>query len=103
MTDKQKDEIILTVKNAIAANSVCSVGEEDIISLDSNDVDHIAQETADNLNKAGYRKIDENCAVITKAELKEFAEKVKSLYMQYEEVCLQMLCEDIDELLKEYE
>ncbi len=35
--------------------------------------------------------------------VKEFAEKVKSLYMQYEEVCPQMFCEDIDELLKEYE
>ncbi len=70
MTDEQKDEIILTVKNAFAANS--GWADEDAYVIDCNDVDHIAQETADNLNKAGYHKIDENCAVITKAELKEY-------------------------------
>lgn len=43
------------------------------------------RDTAEALYNAGYRKIDENCAVITKAELKkyktqavkEFAEKFK--------------------------
>lgn len=66
------------------------------------------------LYNAGYRKIDENCAVITKAELKEykrqavkeFAEKLKNViherdYVQgYAEIGL---IEEIDELLKEYE
>lgn len=64
---------------------------------------------------AGYRKIDENCAVITKDELKlyqkqavkEFAEKLKEKALSH---CRTINCyelkfieETIDELLKEYE
>lgn len=69
---------------------------------------------AEGIYQAGYRKIDENCAVITKDELKlyqrqavkEFAEKLKNViherdYLQgYAEIGL---IEEIDELLKEYE
>lgn len=69
---------------------------------------------AEALYNAGYRQIDENCAVITKAELKEykrqavkeFAEKLKNViherdYVQgYAEIGL---IEEIDKLLKEYE
>lgn len=61
---------------------------------------------------AGYRKIDENCAVITKAELKEykrqavkeFAEKLKNVIHErdYLQGCAEIgLIEEIDELLKE--
>lgn len=57
------------------------------------------------LYNAGYRKIDENCAVITKAELKEykrqavkeFAEKLKA------NACRGCIDELIEKLLKEYE
>lgn len=67
------------------------------------------------LYNAGYRKIDENCAVITKAELKEykrqavkeFADELKNVirkidYLQgYGKIGLM---EEIDDkLLKEYE
>ena len=70
------------------------------------------------LYNAGYRKIDENCAVITKAELKEykrqavkeFAEKLKkkvhNYYPSIDSYCTSkhvILVKDIDELLKEYE
>lgn len=69
---------------------------------------------AEILYNAGYRQIDENCAVITKAELKEykrqvvkeFTERLKNViherdYLQgYAEIGL---IEEIDELLKEYE
>lgn len=71
---------------------------------------------AEALYNAGYRQIDENCAVITKAELKEykrqavkeFAEGLKELlHNDYikpsgftDERCV---FECIDELLKEYE
>lgn len=62
---------------------------------------------------SGYRKIDENCVAITKAELKEykrqavkeFAKKLKNViherdYLQgYAEIGL---IEEIDELLKDY-
>lgn len=65
---------------------------------------------------AGYRKIDENCAVITKAELKEykrqavkeFSEKLKkkvhNYYPSIDSYCMSrhvILVQDIDELLKE--
>lgn len=71
---------------------------------------------------AGYRKIDENCAVITKAELKEykrqavkeFAEKLKEKCSDYLydtnfdgkndfDIYIGELSRMIDELLKEYE
>lgn len=71
---------------------------------------------AEALYNAGYRQIDENCAVITKAELKEykrqavkeFAEKLKKRsycdndfmdgkWHRY------VFVDEIDELLKEYE
>lgn len=69
---------------------------------------------AEGIYQAGYRKIDENCAVITKDELKlyqrqavkEFTERLKNViherdYLQgYAEIGL---IEEIDELLKEYE
>ena len=70
---------------------------------------------AEGIYQAGYRKIDENCAVITKAELKqykvqavkEFAEKLKEKALSH---CKTINCYEckfiettIDELLKEYE
>ena len=75
---------------------------------------------AEALYNAGYRKIDENCAVITKAELKEykrqavkeFADKLKEKAhsvvgfnvrkkVYAKEYTINEI--DIDELLKEYE
>ena len=70
---------------------------------------------AEILYNAGYRKIDESCAVITKAELKEykrqavkeFAEKLKEKYgkscSEYYPILIEITSDDIDELLKEYE
>lgn len=59
---------------------------------------------------AGYRKIDDNCAVITKAELKEykrqavkeFAEKLKEMYVD-KNLLFDGYFKIIDELLKDYE
>lgn len=45
--EQQKDKIIEIVKNAIADNTVVGNGEDDIIALDCNDVDHIAEEVAE--------------------------------------------------------
>lgn len=75
------------------------------------------QEIAETLYNAGYRKIDENCAVITKAELKEykrqdvkeFAEKLKrkafnkDMFNDWAGATYVVLVREIDELLKEYE
>lgn len=65
---------------------------------------------AEILYNAGYRKIDESCAVITKAELKEykrqavkeFAEKLKAKAVQEAEA-EDYVCYIVDRLLKEYE
>lgn len=67
---------------------------------------------AESLYNSGYRKIDENCAVITKAELelyqrkalKEFAEKLKECAKSCKESGYDGINEeDIDLILKEYE
>lgn len=49
-----KDEIILTVKKAIGVNSYNT--EDDNFLIDSNDIDHIAEQTAEIIYNAGYRK-----------------------------------------------
>ena len=67
---------------------------------------------AEGIYQAGYRKIDENCAVITKAELKqynvqavkEFAEKVKmAFFYEFDEIIPSIMSYRIDELLNDYE
>lgn len=74
------------------------------------------QEIAEALYNAGYRQIDENCAVITKAELKEykrqavkeFAEKLKmkafnkDMFNDWAGATYVVLVKDIDETLKEF-
>ena len=66
---------------------------------------------AEGIYQAGYRKIDENCAVITKDELKlyqrqavkEFAEKLKECAKSCKEVGYDGIDEeDIDLILNEY-
>lgn len=52
--ERQKDEIILIVKQAFNANS--GWADEDAYVIDSNDVYHTAKETAEALYNAGYRK-----------------------------------------------
>ena len=61
---------------------------------------------------AGYRKIDENCAVITKAELKEYKRQAVKEFAQKLKECAKSCKksgydgideEDIDLILKEYE
>ena len=46
-----KEKIITTVKEAIGNNATF---EGEMLVLESNDVDHIAEESADELIKAGY-------------------------------------------------
>lgn len=45
--EQQKDKIIEIVKSVIADNTVDGNGEDDIIALDCNDVDRIAEEVAE--------------------------------------------------------
>ena len=71
-----------------------------------------AEDIAEGLYNAGYRKIDDDCAVITKDELKqykvqavrEFAEKVKmAFFYEFDEIIPSIMSDKIDELLKDYE
>lgn len=64
--EQQKDKIIEIVKKAIDDNSVTTYGEDDIVAIDGDDVDHIAEEIAECVGEfasdrqsaysAGYRK-----------------------------------------------
>ena len=72
----------------------------------------IMPKAAEALYNAGCRKIDDDCAVITKDELKqykvqavkEFAEKVKmAFYYEFDEIIPSIMSDKIDELLKDYE
>ena len=66
-------------------NSICKV------KLKECDIDCGFAMTAEKIYTAGYRKIDDDCAVITKAELKqykeqavkEFAEKLKTKLFEF--------------------
>ena len=69
-------------------------------------------EICEELYNAGYRKIDDDCAVITKDELKqykvqavkEFAEKLKMIsFYEFGEITLSIMYDIIDEFLKELE
>lgn len=114
MTKEQKNgKIIEIVKKAIADNTVVRNGEDDIIALDCNDVDHIAEEVAEAVCHRIHfleNRLDEKCDRCIERDRKEgakfFAEKLKKViherdYIQgYAEIGL---IEEIDELLKEYE
>ena len=112
--EQQIEEIMLTVPQKIVAYDGNPAGQ------------HLygeqRQEIAEALYNAGYRKIDENFAVITKAELKEYKRQaVKELAEKLKEKCSDYLSDTnfdgkydfdihigelsrmIDELLKEYE
>ncbi len=68
MTERKMiDEIILVVKNAIADNSYIDV-DYDCVQIDENRVDHIAEEIAETLCNARYRKVDEGAVVLTKEQ-----------------------------------
>ena len=105
--NKEIEEMMLTVPQKIVAYDGNPAGQ------------HLygeqRQEIAEAVYAAGYRKIDENCAVITKAELKEykrqavkeFAERLKKnpRINNYglEFVALVDIDAELKALLKEYE
>ena len=72
----------------------------------------IMPKAAEALYNAGCRKIDDDCAVITKDELKqykvqavkEFAENVKmAFFYEFDEIIPSIMSDRIDELIKDYE
>ena len=112
MNKEQKIEEMAQLFCEYFKNGICKV------KLKECDIDCGFAMTAEKIYTAGYRKIDDDCAVITKAELKqyklqavkEFAEKLKEKFNGYEatyydgyEEGFHDLQEEIYELLKEYE
>lgn len=69
--EQQKDEIILMVKNAIAANSIPFEDSDELVELDGSDVDNIAEEVAEEVYNAGYRKVPEYAVIIPAEEREE--------------------------------
>lgn len=57
--DEIKDKIILAVKDAIANNAEAVNCDYDIIEIDCNDVDHIAEQVADTLIAANIGDVTE--------------------------------------------
>lgn len=107
-----KQEQIEEMAEAIVCSAIVSNAKID------NEVAINLREFVDNMYRIGYRKIDDNCAVITKDELKqykeqavkEFAEILKRKFHNYYPSIDQYCCSvkavnanDIDELLKEYD
>ena len=98
--EQQKDKIIEIVKKAINDNSVTSYGEDDIVTIDGNDVDHIAEEVAENVYEF-YHPIDE-VAEYKPDEVRRFSDyghEIRSL----KEIGQKFITEKvIDKLLEEY-
>lgn len=109
MTEKEQIE---EMAEAVVCSAIVSNAKID------NEVAINLRGFVDNMYRIGYRKIDDDCDVITKDELKqykaqavkEFAEKLKEKFSGYEatyyngyEEGFHDLQEEIDELLKEYD
>lgn len=61
------------------------------------------KDIAESIYNAGYRKIDENCAVITKAELKEYKRQaVKDVLERLKEASNRVYPEYIPDVIDEY-
>ena len=93
--DKEMQEMMLTVPQKIVAYDGNPAGQ------------HLygeqRQEIAEALYNAGYRKIDENCAVITKAELKEYKRQaVKEVLERLKEASSGVYPEYIPDMIDEY-
>ena len=92
---KEIEEIMLTVPQKIVAYDGNPAGQ------------HLygeqRQEISEALYNAGYRKIDENCAVITKAELKEYKRQaVKEVLVNLKEASSRVYPEYIPDMIDEY-
>lgn len=75
MTKEQKNgKIIEIVKKAIDDNKLVTYGEDDIISLESNDVDHIAEEVAEKVYDL-YTSVFDNEIKSLKRGIKELQDE----------------------------
>ena len=94
--EQQKDKIIEIVKKAIDDNKLVTYGEDDIISLESNDVDHIAEEVAENVYNF-YKPIDnEPVGAIGERGISVLVTKPRRLTNQILEECAEAINENRD-------
>lgn len=100
-----KEEQIEEISNIITEVAFVQAHEE-------NGDENLSDIVATAIYNAGYRKIDDDCAVITKDELKqykvqavkEFAEKLKmAFFYEFDEIVPSIMSDKIDELIKEFE
>lgn len=80
--DEIKDKIILAVKKAIANRAEVVDCYHDIMEIDCNDVDHIAEQVADTLIKAGL-KFDK----VISHTAESFALRINALELVLSAVC----------------
>lgn len=122
-----RDKLILLVKNAIDDNAAHSVGEDDLLTLDCNDVDHIAEQIADEVGEFLKAKDDEIVSkskyteylvayikdrekrIVQAREIgaKDFAEKLRKKYgmscSEFYPELIEVTSEQLNDLLKEFE
>lgn len=81
--EDQKDDIVFILKKVLKQyNDKEHQKEDNITQFGYKDIINMMWSIADAFNKAGYRKIDENCAVITKEELKLYKEQAIREFME---------------------
>ena len=94
MTKNEQIEEMARLSCGYLKNDIC------IVKLKECDIDCCIATTAEKLYNAGYRKIDDDCAVITKDELKQYkAQAVKEFAEKLKAYCGEKYF--LDELLKE--
>lgn len=94
--ERRKDQIIEIVKKAIDDNTIVGSGEDDIIAIDCNDVDHIAEEVAENVYNF-YKPIDnEPVGALGKSGISVLVTKPRRLTNQILEECAEAINENRD-------
>lgn len=108
--EQQKDEIAFIAKALIGLNAKIDF-ERDCAELDSNDIDHIAEQIGKELYNMGYRMIDSKENEILTAAVDatfrgtvlRFAEKLKEKAFQGYQVGMYIVdTKTIDEMAKEF-
>nr|DAP53599.1 MAG TPA: GTPase-activating protein [Caudoviricetes sp.] len=90
--EQQKDKIIEIVKKSIGDNSVTTYGADDMVSIDGDDVDHIAEEVAEKVYDL-YASVFGNEIESLKRDIKELQDENAGLNRECNDYC-----EEIDRL-----
>lgn len=103
MKEKQIEQIMYIVKSQFSIHAKIDC-EKDLAEIDSNDLDHIAEDVAKSLYAVGYRKtFTSNLASDTQAAFKEGYLKGIAINLESVAERLKNAIDKAWELLKEYE